>query len=93
MQYWHFNHCQNESLRKKRLFLYTKAFNRVNHVRMMEILKDIGEPFQENHILINLYWNQQAKIRVGNNFLEEVDILKGVRQGCCQACLISVVKG
>ena len=63
----------------------------------MEILKEIGVPFQERQILINLYWNQQAKIGVGNNFSEEVNILKGVRQGCIllyiQACLISIVKG
>ena len=33
-------------------------------------------------IIINLYWNQEASVRIGNSFSGFVAIERGVRQGC-----------
>ena len=44
----------------------TKAFDRVNHEKLIKLLKDIGIPFHETRLIANLYWNQGAKIRYGD---------------------------
>ena len=63
---------------------YQKAFDRVNHERLIEILKQEGIPAHEIRIIenLNLYWNQEAAVITENWETEEVDILRGVRQGC-----------
>ncbi|GFR79706.1 retrovirus-related Pol polyprotein LINE-1 [Elysia marginata] len=33
-------------------------------------------------LISHLYWTQKTKVRVGKNLSDEVDIKKGVRQGC-----------
>ena len=61
---------------------YQKAFDRVNHERLIEILKEEGTPAHEIRSIENLYWNQKAVVITEHGETEEVDILRGVRQGC-----------
>ena len=74
---------------------YQKAFDRVNHERLIEILKQEGIPAHEIRIIEHLYWNQKAAVIMENGETEEVDILRGVRQGCIyrQCSLICIRKG
>ena len=61
---------------------YTKAFDRVNHEKLIKLLKDIGIPFHKTRLIANMYWNQGAKIRYGDEITECIKIGKGVHQGC-----------
>ncbi|CAH2229174.1 jg21606 [Pararge aegeria aegeria] len=61
---------------------YEKAFDRVLHDRLIAILHNIGLDGKDIRIIQNLYWNQRAKVRVGNEETEDVEIKRGVRQGC-----------
>uniref|UniRef100_A0A8D9EV91 Craniofacial development protein 2 n=1 Tax=Cacopsylla melanoneura TaxID=428564 RepID=A0A8D9EV91_9HEMI len=61
---------------------YQKAFDRVKHEKMIEILKQTGIDNRDLKIISNLYWNQTAVLRLENEHTEEVAILRGVRQGC-----------
>lgn len=49
---------------------------------MIQILKNIGLSSKDLNIIINLYWNQTAVLRIGKEHTDEVKILRGVRQGC-----------
>ena len=61
---------------------YEKAFDRVNHNKLMECLRRCGVDGKECNIIQNLYWDQKAKVRVGDSQSEKIDIKRGVRQGC-----------
>lgn len=61
---------------------YQKAFDRVQHGKMMEILQKTGIDNRDLRIISNLYWNQTASVRIEGEQTEEVRILRGVRQGC-----------
>lgn len=61
---------------------YEKAFDRVQHTRLIELLRGIGVDDKNVRIIKNLYWRQKAEIKVGNSTTPEVDIQRGVRQGC-----------
>ena len=52
---------------------YQMAFDRVNHERLIEILKQEGIPAHEIRIIENLYWNQKAAVITENGETEEVD--------------------
>ena len=60
-----------------------KAFDRVNWVKLLEILKKIGVDWKERRLLSNLYMNQRVKVRTGDEMTEGCEIGRGVRQGCC----------
>ena len=61
---------------------YTKAFDRVQHNILFEILSDLDVNDKDIRLMHNLYFGQKANIRVCNTKSEKVDIKKGVRQGC-----------
>uniref|UniRef100_A0A8D8RKC5 Craniofacial development protein 2 n=1 Tax=Cacopsylla melanoneura TaxID=428564 RepID=A0A8D8RKC5_9HEMI len=61
---------------------YKKAFDRVKHEMMVEILKQIGTDARTINIITNLYWNQTAVLKIDGEHTDEVQILRGVRQGC-----------
>lgn len=67
---------------------YAKAFDRVQHHRMIEILKNVGIDDKDRRIITNLYWNQTASVRVDGDHTETVKILRGVRQGCVLSPLL-----
>ena len=42
---------------------YQKAFDRVNHEKLMEVMKKAGIPELERRLISSLYWNQYATVR------------------------------
>uniref|UniRef100_A0A8D8Y176 Craniofacial development protein 2 n=3 Tax=Cacopsylla melanoneura TaxID=428564 RepID=A0A8D8Y176_9HEMI len=61
---------------------YQKAFDRVKHEKMIEILKKTGIDGKDLKIISNLYWHQTASLKIEDENTDEVEILRGVRQGC-----------
>jgi len=61
---------------------YQKAFDNLNHDKLIEILDNVGVDKGDLRTISNLYWNQRAVIRVDGELSEEVLIKRGVRQGC-----------
>ena len=59
---------------------YKKAFDRVRHEQMMEVLKRTGNDGKDLKIIANLYWNQSAVLRIDGEYTDQVKILRGVRQ-------------
>ena len=70
---------------------YTKAFDRVKHDLLFEILSKAGVPDKEINIIKNLYLQQKATVRYDNETYEEITIKRGVRQGCILSpCLFNI---
>lgn len=69
---------------------YQKAFDKIQHQKMIQVLKSTGMDDKDLRIIQNLYWNQTAtiKINAGDETTEAVNILRGVRQGCIISPLI-----
>lgn len=67
---------------------YEKAFDRVQHQKMINILNDADLDDKDLRIISNLYWNQTACMRLDDEQTEQVKILRGVRQGCILSPLI-----
>ena len=61
---------------------YTKAFDRVKHDLLFEILSKAGIPNKEININKMFYLQQKATVRCENETSEEITIKRGVRQGC-----------
>ena len=61
---------------------YTKAFDRVNHTKMIECLSEIGVDDKDLQIITKLYWEQAAVVKTDNGISKEFKIKNGVRQGC-----------
>ena len=64
---------------------YAKAFDSVNHNKLLKILQEMGIPDHLNCLLRNLYAGQEATVRTGHGTTDWFQIGKGVCQGCyCQ---------
>ncbi|KAI5735070.1 hypothetical protein M8J77_013749 [Diaphorina citri] len=61
---------------------YEKAFDNVNHVKLVSILRSISIPQADIRLIEQLYWGQRGKVRTSAGLSEEFTIVKGVRQGC-----------
>ena len=61
---------------------YTKAFDRVKHEKIIELLQRLDTNGKDIQLIRNLYWVQQACIRTGNLMSGNTNIKRGVRQGC-----------
>ncbi|CAK1603571.1 unnamed protein product [Parnassius mnemosyne] len=61
---------------------YEKAFDRVLHDSLIAILQNIGLDGKDIRIILNLYWNQRATVRVDNEETAHIEIKRGVQQGC-----------
>jgi len=61
---------------------YEKAFDRVYHTEIMKSLDKIGFDGKDVNVIQNLYWNQQASVKLNNGLSTKFPIKKGVRQGC-----------
>ncbi|KAI5752717.1 hypothetical protein M8J77_019728 [Diaphorina citri] len=61
---------------------YSKAFDNVNHAKMIEILQKTNIPKADLRLIIKLYWGQSGKVKTSMGVSEEFQISKGVRQGC-----------
>jgi Reverse transcriptase (RNA-dependent DNA polymerase) len=60
-----------------------KAFDRVNWDKLLEILKYKGIEWKERRLIRNLYKDQRVIVKIGNKKSKEIELGRGVRQGCC----------
>ena len=71
---------------------YAKAFDCVDHNKLLKILKEMGIP--ENRLsclLRNLYVGQEATVRTGHGTTDWFQTRKGVHQGCILSpCLFNL---
>ena len=67
---------------------YKKAFDCVDHERLWVILRDMGVPVHLIVLLRRLYTNQEATVRTEFGETDNIDIGKGVRQGCILSPLL-----
>ena len=61
---------------------YAKAFDRVQHQKAFECLRNTRMDSKDLRVITNLYWNQRACIRNDNEVSDFAEIKRGVRQGC-----------
>lgn len=62
---------------------YEKAFDRVLHNKLIEMLMQFNVDREDVQLIKNLYWKQMANVRIGgHNTKSTCEIQKGVRQGC-----------
>ena len=70
---------------------YSKAFDRVHHVQLIDCLEKIGIDGRDIRVIANLYWHQKAAIRIQNELSPFTSIERGVRQGCVLSpCLFNI---
>ena len=75
----------------KGCFDYAKAFDCVDHNKLLRILKEMGLPEHLTSLLRNLYAGQEATIRTGHATTDWFQIGKGVCQGCIlSSCLFNL---
>jgi len=67
---------------------FEKAFDRIDWVKMIEILKKIGVDWRDRRLILKLYLNQKAVVKIQEEFSDEGEIGRGVRQGCCMSPLL-----
>lgn len=61
---------------------YNKAFDKVRHDQLIETLLKRRIDLRDIRIISNLYYGQKAIVRVDDRTSEEIEIQRGVRQGC-----------
>ena len=67
---------------------YKKAFDCVDHEILWVVLRDMGVPVHLIVLLRRLYTNQEATVRTEFGETDNIDIGKGVRQGCILSPLL-----
>jgi exonuclease III len=61
---------------------FEKAFDRVNWVKMMSILKDLQVDWRDRKLISDLYLRQEMVVRIAGKESEPGIVGRGVRQGC-----------
>ena len=61
---------------------YSKAFDKVKHDKLFNLLTELDIDGKDLRIIRNLYWDQNATVRVDGEFSQPTKIKRGVRQGC-----------
>ena len=61
---------------------YSKAFDKVRHDELFNILEELDIDGKDLRIIKNLYWKQKAAVRIEGECSEFKYIKRGVRQGC-----------
>ena len=64
---------------------FEKAFDRIDWVKMLEILK---VDWRDRIFIMNLYMNQTAVVKIQQEYSDEGEIGRGVRQGCSLSPLL-----
>ena len=60
---------------------FEKAFDRVDWIKMMEVLESVGVDWRDRRLIYQLYMRQEAIVRVADGESELGIIGRGVRQG------------
>ena len=80
------NLCERSIEVNKDLYLcfidYTKAFDKVRHETLLDMLQELEIDGKDIRVIRNLYWNQEAAVRHDGEYSEFCKIKRGVRQGC-----------
>ena len=53
---------------------FEKAFDRLDWVKMLEILRKIGVDWRDRRLILNLYLNQRAVVKIQEEFTDEGEI-------------------
>ena len=61
---------------------YTKAFEKVKHEEIINILENLNMDGKDPRIIKNLYWKQTATVRMDNEVSNFQQIKRGVQQSC-----------
>ena len=64
------------------LYIIPKHLTQLITKKMIECLKTTDIDQSNIALIANLYWEQDTKIRIGNDMSESLKIKRGVRQGC-----------
>lgn len=81
--------CRDMNVHMYACFIdYRKAFDCVNHEKLIEILQSTRVDNRDIRIIAALYWQQSAEIKVERETSESILIKKGVRQGCILSPLL-----
>lgn len=72
---------------------YEKAFDRVRHADLMEMLENINIDDRDRKLIKDLYWSQKASVRVDGEETDCQRIKRGVRQGCVLSPDLFALKG
>ena len=70
---------------------FEKAFDRVNWVKMMKVLKSLQVDWRDRRMIYQLYMKQEAVIRIADGDSEPGIIGRGVRQGCPLSLLLFLI--
>src|SRR5437870_6695400 len=80
------NICERTVEVNKNLYLcfidFTKAFDKVRHNKLRNMLQDLDLDGKDIRLVRNLYWDQSAAIRYKNELGNFASIKRGVRHGC-----------
>jgi hypothetical protein len=67
---------------------FEKAFDRVNWLKIMEVLKQLQVDWKDRRLISDLYVRQQVVLRVADGESEPAVIGRCVRQGCTLSPLL-----
>lgn len=67
---------------------YQKAFDRVQHGKLLGELQKLNLDGKDLRIIQNLYWNQEATLKYLDNRTKNIHIQRGVRQGCVMSPML-----
>ena len=56
---------------------YQKAFDRVKHDKLVQVMKKAGVPELEKRLIINLYWRQNAAVKWDGGVSRDVKVRQG----------------
>ena len=70
---------------------FKKAFDRINWVKLVAILADIGVDWRDRNLIMELYINQKAFVVAVETLSEACSIRRGVRQGCSLSPLLFII--
>ena len=84
-----FQKCRDQRKDVYACFLdYEKAFDRVRHVEMIQVLEKRNINAFDLRIVKTLYWKQTANVPIDGQESEDIAICRGVRQGCVLSPLL-----
>ena len=68
---------------------YSKAFDKVRHEKLFNILEHLDIDGKDLRVIRNLYWDQSAAVRIGGELSEYNLIKRGIKRGVRQGCVMS----